>query len=126
MPHQSISPLFPTRRSSDLSVNADFSADLPRDQIIITGEHFDGDPVLAQHCDCFGCGFFGRIQESKIPRKHELRSEEHTSELQSREKLVCRLLLEKKQPQRSRPYVTLCACRTNRYLHSSLHDALPI
>src|SRR5690606_41913786 len=26
------------------------------------------------------------------------RSEEHTSELQSREKLVCRLLLEKKQP----------------------------
>src|SRR5690606_40476151 len=28
--------------------------------------------------------------------KQELRSEEHTSELQSREKLVCRLLLEKK------------------------------
>src|SRR5690606_40033818 len=27
-----------------------------------------------------------------------LRSEEHTSELQSREKLVCRLLLEKKKP----------------------------
>src|SRR3712207_6895422 len=28
-----------------------------------------------------------------------LRSEEHTSELQSRQYLVCRLLLEKKQPQ---------------------------
>src|SRR5690606_41486026 len=28
------------------------------------------------------------------------RSEEHTSELQSRENLVCRLLLEKKKPQR--------------------------
>src|SRR3712207_8385702 len=28
--------------------------------------------------------------------KHELRSEEHTSELQSRQYLVCRLLLEKK------------------------------
>src|SRR5690606_40740470 len=28
----------------------------------------------------------------------EPRSEEHTSELQSREKLVCRLLLEKKKP----------------------------
>src|SRR5690606_40601295 len=27
-----------------------------------------------------------------------VRSEEHTSELQSREKLVCRLLLEKKKP----------------------------
>src|SRR5690606_41045125 len=28
---------------------------------------------------------------------HEVRSEEHTSELQSRENLVCRLLLEKKK-----------------------------
>src|SRR5690606_41771821 len=34
------------------------------------------------------------------PRLRE-RSEEHTSELQSREKLVCRLLLEKKQQQQS-------------------------
>src|SRR5436309_8393483 len=33
------------------------------------------------------------------------RSEEHTSELQSREKLVCRLLLEKKK--NNRPEVTL-------------------
>src|SRR5690606_40098927 len=31
------------------------------------------------------------------PRVRELRSEEHTSELQSRENLVCRLLLEKKK-----------------------------
>src|SRR5436309_4934316 len=34
------------------------------------------------------------------PRNH--RSEEHTSELQSRENLVCRLLLEKKKLQRLR------------------------
>src|SRR3989442_5607742 len=31
------------------------------------------------------------------PRRHDLRSEEHTSELQSRPHLVCRLLLEKKK-----------------------------
>src|SRR3712207_7132894 len=31
------------------------------------------------------------------PVQHALRSEEHTSELQSRQYLVCRLLLEKKQ-----------------------------
>src|SRR5436309_14760831 len=31
--------------------------------------------------------------------RHPLRSEEHTSELQSRENLVCRLLLEKKKQQ---------------------------
>src|SRR5436309_10938280 len=33
---------------------------------------------------------------SVLPRTGEPRSEEHTSELQSRENLVCRLLLEKK------------------------------
>src|SRR2546422_6523157 len=36
-----------------------------------------------------GCGCDGAV--------HELRSEEHTSELQSRLHLVCRLLLEKKK-----------------------------
>src|SRR5436309_8277107 len=35
------------------------------------------------------------------------RSEEHTSELQSRENLVCRLLLEKKNPLTSSPLVRL-------------------
>src|SRR5215203_7203133 len=33
----------------------------------------------------------------RLARDHELRSEEHTSELQSRQYLVCRLLLEKKK-----------------------------
>src|SRR5690606_41691758 len=35
--------------------------------------------------------------ELALPRAAQHRSEEHTSELQSREKLVCRLLLEKKK-----------------------------
>src|SRR3712207_7308996 len=42
-----------------------------------------------------------------------LRSEEHTSELQSRQYLVCRLLLEKKKQQQS-PLKTI-----NLYLYSS-------
>src|SRR5260221_2226312 len=33
---------------------------------------------------------------ARLPRKHDQRSEEHTSELQSHSDLVCRLLLEKK------------------------------
>src|SRR3712207_7425428 len=33
----------------------------------------------------------------RLQREHEVRSEEHTSELQSRQYLVCRLLLEKKK-----------------------------
>src|SRR3712207_7398798 len=36
------------------------------------------------------------------PVGHDLRSEEHTSELQSRQYLVCRLLLEKKKKQNLR------------------------
>src|SRR5690606_39767787 len=35
--------------------------------------------------------------EGLLVRQRRLRSEEHTSELQSRENLVCRLLLEKKK-----------------------------
>src|SRR2546422_8862355 len=63
---------------------------------------------LAQFCDVF-CdrGAFTVAQARRIltagracglePRLHAERSEEHTSELQSRLHLVCRLLLEKKK-----------------------------
>src|SRR5436309_10271649 len=47
-------------------------------------------------------------------RAHALggvRSEEHTSELQSRENLVCRLLLEKKKHKQSLDYVTADSVR---------------
>src|SRR3712207_6996367 len=37
-------------------------------------------------------------ESSKSAHRSPARSEEHTSELQSRQYLVCRLLLEKKQP----------------------------
>src|SRR5690606_41519177 len=42
-----------------------------------------------------------RILDSGIAGVFDLRSEEHTSELQSRENLVCRLLLEKKNTKRT-------------------------
>src|SRR5690606_39917053 len=41
------------------------------------------------------------------------RSEEHTSELQSREKLVCRLLLEKKTTTRRRSRRFTACCKKN-------------
>src|SRR5690606_10037057 len=37
-----------------------------------------------------------KVEQKPLPLNTEFRSEEHTSELQSRENLVCRLLLEKK------------------------------
>src|SRR5690606_40234801 len=49
-------------------------------------------PVLRGEAGRRGHGR-GRSEDSGF---HRLRSEEHTSELQSRENLVCRLLLEKK------------------------------
>src|SRR5699024_12462297 len=44
----------------------------------------------------FVCIVFFHFPFSFIPYSHNSRSEEHTSELQSRFDLVCRLLLEKK------------------------------
>src|SRR3712207_7316325 len=49
-------------------------------------------------------GYFGRrrmeAKTEKLRGHYVLRSEEHTSELQSRQYLVCRLLLEKKKKTR--------------------------
>src|SRR2546427_8243324 len=48
---------------------------------------------------------------SRTARGAGLRSEEHTSELQSQSNLVCRLLLEKKKKQRCRPCDPHRRCR---------------
>src|SRR3712207_8633711 len=68
----------------DLAIPAiDRGAELPRDSGL--------PPVL-------GCRERARAVASALL---QARSEEHTSELQSRQYLVCRLLLEKKKQQRS-------------------------
>src|SRR3712207_7466983 len=48
-------------------------------------------------------------------RQHDFRSEEHTSELQSRQYLVCRLLLEKKKT----PIPAIRKSHTTAQLHAS-------
>src|SRR2546421_7165851 len=47
-------------------------------------------------------------RDAALPALVDDRSEEHTSELQSRSDLVCRLLLEKKKPQKSKSATNLC------------------
>src|SRR2546430_6215483 len=47
------------------------------------------------------------------PALRRLRSEEHTSELQSQSNLVCRLLLEKKKTHSSKAYRRLCSTSTS-------------
>src|SRR5690606_41906810 len=75
---------FPTRRSSDLRNPSDRKhvvcsiANLHRTSYVVLGW-----PALG----------FARVRDQM---HMHTRSEEHTSELQSRENLVCRLLLEKK------------------------------
>src|SRR5438874_5787510 len=49
-------------------------------------------------------GFYLGWNYAKLSRLTEARSEEHTSELQSRRDLVCRLLLEKKKKKYSSNY----------------------
>src|SRR5207302_9163724 len=49
--------------------------------------------VIADNCALLANAAFG----GQLGPPNAARSEEHTSELQSREKLVCRLLLEKKK-----------------------------
>src|SRR5690606_41068761 len=92
-----LTPLsFPTRRSSDLDGkgvrgNADLAARF----------------VLRANRLLNGRGQLGFVATNSLIEGAtlEVRSEEHTSELQSRENLVCRLLLEKKK---------ICLKNTNR------------
>src|SRR5690606_36542808 len=52
------------------------------------------------HCRGWCHEFLGHLLRGQ--RAAEIRSEEHTSELQSRENLVCRLLLEKKKKRKNK------------------------
>src|SRR5690606_41798888 len=87
---------FPTRRSSDLICSWAAVKD-PGGQVAVTAitddRDDDGVAYLGVEAQCRGHGTTGRH-----PAEDALfRSEEHTSELQSRENLVCRLLLEKQK-----------------------------
>ena len=55
----------------------------------------DRDPLILEDTKVIAVWNLIRLSNSKLIYKQ--RSEEHTSELQSRENLVCRLLLEKKK-----------------------------
>src|SRR5207253_4843432 len=90
---------FPTRRSSDLSFSAGQSwyAFLLCSHIRWTGEPLGLSGRAPNGFRARRCGRLSR--EVKLCQCPILcsRSEEHTSELQSRGHLVCRLLLEKKK-----------------------------
>src|SRR5207249_5776771 len=79
-------PSFPTRRSSDLSSSLIVREPLPED-----------DPRQRQPDISKARRILGWEPEVPLEEGLNRRSEEHTSELQSRFDLVCRLLLDKKK-----------------------------
>src|SRR3712207_6908077 len=85
------STLFPTRRSSDLT----WAYEQGRQVLFLPDQH------LGRNTAVLELGF--SLDDCVLYDPHRphggLRSEEHTSELQSRQYLVCRLLLEKKNTQ---------------------------
>src|SRR5690606_41950152 len=93
-------PYFPTRRSSDL-------ARVEVGSVLADGPATDeGELALGRNLLVAFMSWEGHNYEDAIILSQRLvqddRSEEHTSELQSRENLVCRLLLEKKKFQETK------------------------
>src|SRR5439155_19962083 len=86
-------PSFPTRRSSDLDLDA--GVHLHKIESAVRVEE-KLDRSRAHVADRLG-QLHGRVDRLRGRGNDRVRSEEHTSELQSRGHLVCRLLLEKKK-----------------------------
>src|SRR5207302_9382744 len=90
-PHPS-SPLFPYTtlfRSQECKSSSPHGGGLPAQFITHAGLHYHADPERRREIHVLPARVRIEVQTS--------RSEEHTSELQSRENLVCRLLPEKKK-----------------------------
>src|SRR5699024_12803861 len=90
---------FPTRRSSDLFLTAAARPDLV-DRLVMLEGHAAGsdDEEDAARLGRFFASWPVPFADVATARSYlGARSEEHTSELQSRFDLVCRLLLEKKK-----------------------------
>src|SRR5690349_22685447 len=88
-PRSTLFPYTTLFRSSKVCATA-----LEKEVTMLEGQPTITDPRIAQ--------LLQRLQSSRErwhQRGYEDRSEEHTSELQSRRDLVCRLLLEKKKKQ---------------------------
>src|SRR5206468_10593051 len=94
-------PSFPTRRSSDLSKDA-YECRGRRHVVLVRIQRIGNGSLrrlqyfVAVDGRDLGGRQRGTLATGRVYRARRRRSEEHTSELQSRSDLVCRLLLEKK------------------------------
>src|SRR5204862_7154468 len=102
--HASVShrglPLFPTRRSSDLRGTAMFRFAVRANKSAIDSRSYSLSTLTTRPGATRGASHACHSEMRSWSGRRGLRlgrSEEHTSELQSRRDLVCRLLLEKKK-----------------------------
>src|SRR5690606_41581803 len=96
-PHRDLHS-FPTRRSSDLGAADAMHVRIPAEEEV-------AEPIVLQIDGVGGRADAHLVIEAErhsVATITRCRSEEHTSELQSRENLVCRLLLEKKKQKKNR------------------------
>src|SRR4051794_41705011 len=94
------STLFPTRRSSDLAAASG--------SVRTTAKHQCARCASVVHTFCPLRTHWSPSSNARV------RSEEHTSELQSPVHLVCRLLLEKKKKKERALYTHTTMCRSSR------------
>src|SRR5262249_61719689 len=98
---------FPTRRSSDLKIQSA--------EYLTVFQNRPSMGVVRRAGRLMMKGLVKVVPScGSICRREPLRSEEHTSELQSLTNLVCRLLLEKKKEQRNEQHSFLGAVRNAR------------
>src|SRR5206468_11972486 len=91
-------PSFPTRRSSDLLTEQQPLAGILGTELELRLINYrETTPLRAGQVDDEPYGGGAGMDLTRAERRRLPRSEEHTSELQSRSDLVCRLLLEKKK-----------------------------
>src|SRR5205085_10082106 len=92
-------PSFPTRRSSDLfgEFLQDVGTELALEVALLQAAGFELQHHLAKKALARRHGERPAQRQLSLIEQCDVRSEEHTSELQSQSNLVCRLLLEKKK-----------------------------
>src|SRR2546422_5126193 len=90
------STLFPYTTLFRSEATARITKESPRTRVLILSMHAT-EEYVAQALRAGAAGYL--LKGADVP---EFRSEEHTSELQSRLHLVCRLLLEKKKKKQKR------------------------
>src|SRR2546422_7144611 len=81
---------------------------------LFRSERLDAPPDVSELCAGPACLLnIAPVDFTLSPKRRSVRSEEHTSELQSRLHLVCRLLLEKKKKKKEREILYERLCNTD-------------